>query len=180
MVVVGPHRAGVSRAWALISRPGCWLTSLQGATSMTIALGHRGIEETKPTTHRGSSPNTTRDTTQPSGTGPRGSCWRPFATGMRAIDSLFGSPSRGNPVRRAQKRLTLGGYDTGGVDGISKRAVSLPSSACRAIMVSMRTGSSVPRPGKGSRRSKASIGSIHSVSIENVLELTLPGASASF
>jgi len=37
---------------------------------------------------------------------------------MRAIDSLFGSPSRGNPVRRAQKRLTLGGYDTGGVDGI--------------------------------------------------------------
>ena len=24
----------------------------------------------------------------------------------------------GNPVRRAQKRLTLGGYDTGGVDGI--------------------------------------------------------------
>ena len=26
--------------------------------------------------------------------------------------------STGNPVRRAQKRLTLGGYDTGGVDGI--------------------------------------------------------------
>jgi peptidoglycan hydrolase-like protein with peptidoglycan-binding domain len=26
--------------------------------------------------------------------------------------------SIGNPVRRAQKRLTLGGYDTGGVDGI--------------------------------------------------------------
>ena len=26
--------------------------------------------------------------------------------------------SNGNPVRRAQKRLTLGGYDTGGVDGI--------------------------------------------------------------
>ena len=26
--------------------------------------------------------------------------------------------ARGNPVRRAQKRLTLGGYDTGGVDGI--------------------------------------------------------------
>ena len=26
--------------------------------------------------------------------------------------------SAGNPVRRAQKRLTLGGYDTGGVDGI--------------------------------------------------------------
>jgi peptidoglycan hydrolase-like protein with peptidoglycan-binding domain len=26
--------------------------------------------------------------------------------------------SKGNPVRRAQKRLTLGGYDTGGVDGI--------------------------------------------------------------
>lgn len=26
--------------------------------------------------------------------------------------------SRGNPVRRAQKRLTLGGWDTGGVDGI--------------------------------------------------------------
>jgi peptidoglycan hydrolase-like protein with peptidoglycan-binding domain len=26
--------------------------------------------------------------------------------------------SHGNPVRRAQKRLTLGGYDTGGVDGI--------------------------------------------------------------
>jgi peptidoglycan hydrolase-like protein with peptidoglycan-binding domain len=25
--------------------------------------------------------------------------------------------SRGNPVRRAQKRLTLAGYDTGGVDG---------------------------------------------------------------
>jgi peptidoglycan hydrolase-like protein with peptidoglycan-binding domain len=25
--------------------------------------------------------------------------------------------STGNPVRRAQKRLTLGGYDTGGVDG---------------------------------------------------------------
>ena len=28
------------------------------------------------------------------------------------------SGSTGNPVRRAQKRLTLGGYDTGGVDGI--------------------------------------------------------------
>jgi peptidoglycan hydrolase-like protein with peptidoglycan-binding domain len=26
--------------------------------------------------------------------------------------------SKGNPVRRAQKRLTLGGWDTGGVDGI--------------------------------------------------------------
>jgi len=26
--------------------------------------------------------------------------------------------STGNPVRRAQKRLTLAGYDTGGVDGI--------------------------------------------------------------
>jgi peptidoglycan hydrolase-like protein with peptidoglycan-binding domain len=26
--------------------------------------------------------------------------------------------STGNPVRRAQKRLTLGGFDTGGVDGI--------------------------------------------------------------
>jgi peptidoglycan hydrolase-like protein with peptidoglycan-binding domain len=26
--------------------------------------------------------------------------------------------STGNPVRRAQKRLTLGGYDTNGVDGI--------------------------------------------------------------
>ena len=26
--------------------------------------------------------------------------------------------STGNPVRRAQKRLTLGGYDTGGVDGV--------------------------------------------------------------
>jgi peptidoglycan hydrolase-like protein with peptidoglycan-binding domain len=26
--------------------------------------------------------------------------------------------STGNPVRRAQKRLTLGGWDTGGVDGI--------------------------------------------------------------
>jgi peptidoglycan hydrolase-like protein with peptidoglycan-binding domain len=26
--------------------------------------------------------------------------------------------SHGNPVRRAQKRLTLGGWDTGGVDGI--------------------------------------------------------------
>jgi len=26
--------------------------------------------------------------------------------------------STGNPVRRVQKRLTLGGYDTGGVDGI--------------------------------------------------------------
>jgi len=26
--------------------------------------------------------------------------------------------STGSPVRRAQKRLTLGGYDTGGVDGI--------------------------------------------------------------
>ena len=26
--------------------------------------------------------------------------------------------STGNPVRRCQKRLTLGGYDTGGVDGI--------------------------------------------------------------
>src|SRR5215204_6624740 len=26
--------------------------------------------------------------------------------------------STGNPVRRAQKRLSLGGYDTGGVDGI--------------------------------------------------------------
>jgi peptidoglycan hydrolase-like protein with peptidoglycan-binding domain len=26
--------------------------------------------------------------------------------------------SKGNPVRRAQKRPTLGGYDTGGVDGI--------------------------------------------------------------
>jgi len=26
--------------------------------------------------------------------------------------------STGNPVRRAQKRLTLGGYDTGGVNGI--------------------------------------------------------------
>jgi peptidoglycan hydrolase-like protein with peptidoglycan-binding domain len=26
--------------------------------------------------------------------------------------------SRGNPVRRLQKRLTLAGYDTGGVDGI--------------------------------------------------------------
>ena len=26
--------------------------------------------------------------------------------------------STGNPVRRAQKRLTLGGYDTDGVDGI--------------------------------------------------------------
>jgi peptidoglycan hydrolase-like protein with peptidoglycan-binding domain len=28
------------------------------------------------------------------------------------------SGSTGNPVRRAQKRLTLGGYDTNGVDGI--------------------------------------------------------------
>jgi peptidoglycan hydrolase-like protein with peptidoglycan-binding domain len=26
--------------------------------------------------------------------------------------------STGNPVRRAQKRLTLAGYDTGGVDGV--------------------------------------------------------------
>jgi peptidoglycan hydrolase-like protein with peptidoglycan-binding domain len=26
--------------------------------------------------------------------------------------------STGNPVRRAQKRLTLGGYDTNGVDGV--------------------------------------------------------------
>lgn len=26
--------------------------------------------------------------------------------------------STGNPVRRAQKRLTLGGWDTGGVDGV--------------------------------------------------------------
>jgi peptidoglycan hydrolase-like protein with peptidoglycan-binding domain len=26
--------------------------------------------------------------------------------------------STGNPVRRAEKRLTLGGYDTGGVDGV--------------------------------------------------------------
>jgi peptidoglycan hydrolase-like protein with peptidoglycan-binding domain len=26
--------------------------------------------------------------------------------------------SKGNPVRRAQKRLTLGGWDTGGVDGV--------------------------------------------------------------
>jgi len=26
--------------------------------------------------------------------------------------------STGNPVRRAQKRLSLGGYDTGGVDGV--------------------------------------------------------------
>ena len=26
--------------------------------------------------------------------------------------------STGNPVRRAQKRLTRGGYDTGGVDGV--------------------------------------------------------------
>jgi peptidoglycan hydrolase-like protein with peptidoglycan-binding domain len=33
-------------------------------------------------------------------------------------DPTIREGSTGNPVRRAQKRLTLGGYDTGGVDGI--------------------------------------------------------------
>lgn len=56
---------------------------------------------------------------------------------MATADAGSGSPSeadlsnptikkgsKSNPVRRAQKRLTLGGYDTGGVNGISVRRPS--------------------------------------------------------
>jgi peptidoglycan hydrolase-like protein with peptidoglycan-binding domain len=33
-------------------------------------------------------------------------------------EPILKNGSTGNPVRRAQKRLTLGGWDTGGVDGV--------------------------------------------------------------
>jgi len=42
-------------------------------------------------------------------------------------EPILKSGSRGLPVRRAQKRLTLAGYDTGGVDGVygSKTATAV-------------------------------------------------------